>query len=656
MESSSVSSSHLSLVSRAKTAFHSAAAKAEKVLTDIKADLKSDRGESDLFFHTYFLSQKGPRRSTDQETVASDASDKPQQEVLERECTREEDGLNTSRTLTIPSVSVIKQLASAIESGKNFKSINDLLTLAGDPSPIKDKTGLSLSVVKSLVLREREEKLSSEFCGDKEFHSLICSLFKSGEHLPPRNNGFCSEILPTTTLLKDLHGAPPESFVVQLSQIIGGFKSLQKMASFWRHVIVELRKSWSKGQPVPRMPLDAYPDLNSCLLHQKLQVINCCIARKQRRTIAKELLDSVLKEASLDSIYLSDHQGKLSPNCNTYVRTSMGEYVLRLGAIHPCENLTMLETDEPIYSPVTQEGPVLTEELIKETEEFVMRTGRSVCLTPAANPGCILEDFIRWHSPPDWMEMVSDDQVNDSVDGEGSSRQGQLSGRMQKEGNLWRELWETAKALPAVKQTPLFDEDLAVESILTTLEDIPPSELFEQLYISVEADDRRIEVLGCNFGLAIPTMTLCAGILAGEAALPADQNLSKLFYECKEYVIATYQSGMLNEKLGDLCKVYETVEAIVMHPEGAIMFMEQPDETRPAELKSRLKKFGLNFVGKDRQPLQKRSSRHEKKSEEKHMHVLSQLFDKKSYIFPRKNPKFEATPSTSAPSDDWTVV
>ncbi|XP_038987771.1 rab3 GTPase-activating protein catalytic subunit-like isoform X2 [Phoenix dactylifera] len=527
-------------------------------------------------------------------------------------------------------------------SGKNFKSINDILTLVGDPSPIKEKTGLSLSVVMSLVLREKEEKLSSEFCGDEEFHSLICSLFKSEEHSPTRNNGFFSEILPTTTLLKDLHGAPPESFVVQLSQIIGCFKSLQKMALFWRRVIVELRKLWSKGQSIPRMPLDAYPDLNSCLLHQKLQVINCCIARKQHRTIAKESLDSVLKEASLDSVHLSNHPGKLSPNHNIYVRTSMGEYVLRLGAIHPCQNLTMLETDEPIYSPVTQEGPVLTEELIKEIEEFVMHTGSvgagcSQLLSDmqafkAANPGCILEDFIRWHSPPDWMEMVSDDQANDSVDGEGSSRQGRLSERMQKEGNLWRELWETAKALPAVKQTPLFDEDLAVESILTTLEDIPPSELYEQLYISV----------------------LCTGFLIAEAALPMDHNLSKLFYECKDYVIATFQSGMLNEKLDDLCKVYETIEAILIHPEEAIMVMERPDETTPAEPKSRLKKFGLDFVGKDRQPLWKRSSRDE--IEEKQKHVLSQLFDKKAYLFPRKNPKFKATPSTSAPSDDWTIV
>ncbi|MQM12092.1 hypothetical protein Taro_045008 [Colocasia esculenta] len=33
----------------------------------------------------------------------------------------------------------------------------------------------------------------------------------------------------------------------------------------------------------------------------------------------------------------------------------------------------------------------------------------------------------------------------------------------QQHGNLWRELWETAKPLPAAKQAPLFDEDLAVE-------------------------------------------------------------------------------------------------------------------------------------------------------------------------------------------------
>ncbi|KAL7176496.1 hypothetical protein ACSBR2_029932 [Camellia fascicularis] len=56
---------------------------------------------------------------------------------------------------------------------------------------------------------------------------------------------------------------------------------------------------------------------------------------------------------------------------------------------------------------------------------------------------------------------------------------------MQKEGNLWRELWETAKTVTTIKQAPLFDEDLAVEGILNDLEDIPPFALFEQLFVSL---------------------------------------------------------------------------------------------------------------------------------------------------------------------------
>lgn len=46
--------------------------------------------------------------------------------------------------------------------------------------------------------------------------------------------------LPITFMLKDIRGAPPESFTVKLSEVIGGFKSMQKMASFWGCVIVEV--------------------------------------------------------------------------------------------------------------------------------------------------------------------------------------------------------------------------------------------------------------------------------------------------------------------------------------------------------------------------------------------------------------------------------
>ena len=48
-------------------------------------------------------------------------------------------------------------------------------------------------------------------------------------------------------------------------------------------------------------------------------------------------------------------------------KTKTGELVPRLGVLHPAENLTMLETGEPVFSPIIQEGPVLTEDLIRET-------------------------------------------------------------------------------------------------------------------------------------------------------------------------------------------------------------------------------------------------------------------------------------------------
>lgn len=117
---------------------------------------------------------------------------------------------------------------------------------------------------------------------------------------------------------------------------------------------MQLRRLWDEGQPIPHVPLDANPDLNSCLLHQQLQVINCCIARKHRRVVATKSLDSVLKDATLENKNLVDISGTVFPSNILYARIGSGEFILRLGANHPSETLTMLETGEPIYSPITQ--------------------------------------------------------------------------------------------------------------------------------------------------------------------------------------------------------------------------------------------------------------------------------------------------------------
>ena len=51
----------------------------------------------------------------------------------------------------------------------------------------------------------------------------------------------------------------------------------------------------------------------------------------------------------------------------------------------------------------------------------------------AANPGCAIEDFIRWHSPKDWL-----------VDEHKTEKDGYLSERMKDKDNVWHMLWSDA--------------------------------------------------------------------------------------------------------------------------------------------------------------------------------------------------------------------
>ncbi|KAL2956526.1 hypothetical protein AAZX31_18G091400 [Glycine max] len=544
------------------------------------------------------------------------------------------EGLTAATKHPIPPSSVLKQLAIAIEAGRQTNSMKDFVA----SSPAREKAGLSISSVKALVLREKEDKLTSEFSSDEKVVYLINSLFdQEGEFLRRKINSDPEET-SISSLPRDIHGAPPESLVVKLAEVIGNFKTLRGMSLFWSRVVDELRKHWSEEKHLLGVPPDDIPDLKSCLLYQQFQVINCCISRKRRHIIAIESLDSMVMEANSNTSDSANYMGRIPTSPLLYARLRTGELVLRLGADCPSGDLTLLETGEPAYSPVTQEGPLLTEDLIKETEEFVLRTGSvgagcSQLLSDmqafkAANPGCILEDFVRWYSPPDWMESEGSTEDRDSFyGGESMSSRGQLSLRMQKEGNLWRELWETSKSVPAVKQTPLYDEDLAVEGILDAFEDIQPSELYRQLFVSL---------LGLGFAIA-------------ETMLSGDIDTSKLFNDCKEYIVTTSQSDGFHEKVNELVQMYETVEKMLLNPDKALKMMKHMEESTmttdepkrrfsTGEPKHRFKRFSHIFGGKDKllTPVRK----DEVNDEEKQIrYSFSSFFDSKSSLFSKKPPK-----------------
>lgn len=79
----------------------------------------------------------------------------------------------------------------------------------------------------------------------------------------------------------------------------------------------------------------------------------------------------------------------------------------------------------------------------------------------AANPGCVLEDFVRWYSPRDYIE--------EEEEGGTPVMKGRLSARMMIPGNMWVEAWETARVTPARRQKRLFDDTREAEKVKASL-------------------------------------------------------------------------------------------------------------------------------------------------------------------------------------------
>ena len=61
-----------------------------------------------------------------------------------------------------------------------------------------------------------------------------------------------------------------------------------------------------------------------------------------------------------------------------------------------------------------------------------------------ANPDCEFADFVRWHSPKDYVD-------------------GRLSERMT--GGQWQTCWQQAKAVPVTRQARLFNDSKCAEQV-----------------------------------------------------------------------------------------------------------------------------------------------------------------------------------------------
>ncbi|CAM0139650.1 unnamed protein product [Umbelopsis sp. WA50703] len=151
------------------------------------------------------------------------------------------------------------------------------------------------------------------------------------------------------------------------------------------------------------------------------------------------------------------------------------------------QNTMLCHSDEPLWIPETQDLGFMTEDMVNQQAEVFESLGTSdeaakiraqlqsahlisdMQAFKAANPKAVFNDFVRWHSPKDW--------ITDSTE----HGEPQLSTRMSESGNLWLELWQKAKPISAANQKPLFNITMEGEKALHYLESMSVYEVFSFL-------------------------------------------------------------------------------------------------------------------------------------------------------------------------------
>lgn len=168
-------------------------------------------------------------------------------------------------------------------------------------------------------------------------------------------------------------------------------------------------------------------------------------------------------------------------DCNDDVEdTKSGIATQPVGRLSKLGNMLLVNSDESLYIPVTQEPVPKTEDQLEDDAEVMLKLGPGSDLRvqmmsaslfsdmesfKAANPAATLEDFIRWYSPRDWIEEDCDER-------DPFGRKGHLSERMQIPGNTWQVTWDQARPIPAHRQRRLFDDTKEAEKVLHFLESV----------------------------------------------------------------------------------------------------------------------------------------------------------------------------------------
>ncbi|XP_004836168.1 rab3 GTPase-activating protein catalytic subunit isoform X1 [Heterocephalus glaber] len=428
------------------------------------------------------------------------------------------------------------------EEGREMADITHALSKLTEPTPVPIHKLSVSNMVHTAKKKIRKHRGAEESpLNNDVLNTILLFLFPDAASEKPLEGTTSADNsnLPSDSedynLYNQFKSAPSDSLTYKLALCLcminfyhGGLKGV---AHLWQEFVLEMRFRWENNFLIPGLASGA-PDLRCCLLHQKLQMLNCCIERKKARDEGKKIStsDTITSTRPGDAGKIGDQlgpdhlkdaeKGELGKSWDSW-SDSEEEFFECLsdteelkgngqesskkggpkdmanlkpeGRLYQHGKLTLLHNGEPLYIPVTQEPAPMTEDLLEEQSEVLAKLGtsaegahlrarmQSACLLSdmesfkAANPGCLLEDFVRWYSPRDYIEEeVTDDKGNVVLKGE-------LSARMKIPSNMWVEAWETAKPIPARRQRRLFDDTREAEKVLHYLAIQKPADLARHL-------------------------------------------------------------------------------------------------------------------------------------------------------------------------------
>ncbi|XP_053522830.1 rab3 GTPase-activating protein catalytic subunit isoform X2 [Artibeus jamaicensis] len=429
------------------------------------------------------------------------------------------------------------------EEGREITDITHALSKLTEPAPVPiHKLSVSNMVHTAKKKIRKHRGIEESPLNNDVLNTILLYLFPDAASEKPLDGTSSADNNPSSeseeyNLYNQFKSAPFDSLTYKLALCLcminfyhGGLKGV---AHLWQEFVLEMRFRWENNFLIPGLT-SGPPDLRCCLLHQKLQMLNCCIERKKARDEGRKTSTSnnVTNTYPGDAGKHGDHLGpdnlkdmdkekgevgkswdswsdseeeffeclsdteELKGNGQESGKKGGLKEMANLkpeGRLHQHGKLTLLHNGEPLYIPVTQEPAPMTEDLLEEQSEVLAKLGtsaegahlrarmQSACLLSdmesfkAANPGCCLEDFVRWYSPRDYIEEEVIDEKGNTV------LKGELSARMKIPSNMWVEAWETAKPIPARRQRRLFDDTREAEKVLHYLAVQKPADLARHL-------------------------------------------------------------------------------------------------------------------------------------------------------------------------------